>query len=109
MLCVIAIYIAAMIDVHVLSAPGLAATPTPAAEVASRLVETARVLSLLIVISTFGFMNLALMAPPRVYYAMAADGVFFQRVDAQPAVPGAYGGDPAAGGAGLGLRHHPQL
>ena len=82
-LCVIAVYIAANVAyVHVLSAPGLAATPTPAAEVASRLVgeNGARVLSLLIVISTFGFMNLALMAPPRVYYAMAADGVFFQRV-----------------------------
>lgn len=82
-LCVIGVYIAANVAyVHVLSAPGLAATTTPAAEVASRLMgETgARILSLLIVVSTFGFINLALMAPPRVYYAMAADGVFFKRV-----------------------------
>jgi len=82
-LCVIGIYVAANIAyVHVLSAPALAATTTPAAEVASRLMgETgARAISLLIVVSTFGFMNLALMAPPRVYYAMAADGVFFERV-----------------------------
>jgi APA family basic amino acid/polyamine antiporter len=82
-LCVIAVYLSANVAyVHVLSAPGLAATTTPAAEVAFRLVgETgARVLSLLIVVSTFGFINLALMAPPRVYYAMAADGVFFRRV-----------------------------
>lgn len=82
-LCVIGIYVTANIAyVHVLSAPALAATTTPAAEVASRLLgeSGARAISLLIVVSTFGFMNLALMAPPRVYYAMAADGVFFERV-----------------------------
>ncbi|HEV8336205.1 MAG TPA: amino acid permease [Candidatus Polarisedimenticolia bacterium] len=81
--CVIAVYLAANVAyVHVLSAPGLAATTTPAAEVASKLAgETgARLISLLIVVSTFGFMNLALMAPPRVYYAMAADGVFFKQI-----------------------------
>src|SRR5262249_55682163 len=31
-----------------------------------------------VVISTFGFMNLALLSAPRVYYAMGADGVFFK-------------------------------
>jgi APA family basic amino acid/polyamine antiporter len=68
--------------VHALSAPALAATKTPAADVAARLVgETgASVISLLIVISTFGFLNLALMTAPRVYYAMAADGLFFKSV-----------------------------
>jgi APA family basic amino acid/polyamine antiporter len=79
--CVIAIYVAANVAyVHVLGAPALAATQTPAADMASRLVgETgARVISLLIVISTFGFMNLALLSAPRVYYAMAADGLFFR-------------------------------
>ena len=82
-LCVIAIYVTANIAyVHVLSAPVLASTTTPAAEVASRLAgeKGARLLSLLIVVSTFGFINLALMAPPRVYSAMAADGVFFKQV-----------------------------
>jgi len=34
----------------------------------------------LIVISAFGFLNLALMTAPRVYYAMAADGLFFRSV-----------------------------
>ena len=29
-----------------------------------------------IAISTFGFLDLAILAPTRVYYAMAADGVF---------------------------------
>ncbi|HXO22633.1 MAG TPA: amino acid permease [Thermoanaerobaculia bacterium] len=79
--CVIAVYVSANVAyVHVLSAPGLAATKTPAAEVASRLLgETgAKAISLLIVVSTFGFLNLSLMVAPRVYYAMAADGLFFK-------------------------------
>ena len=81
--CVIAVYLSANVAyVHVLSAPALAATTTPAADVAARLVgETgARGISLLIVLSTFGFLNLALLSAPRVYYAMAADGVFFRSV-----------------------------
>ena len=79
--CVIAVYVSANVAyVHVLSAPGLAATQTPAADLAARLVgETgARLVSLLIVVSTFGFLNLSLLTAPRVYYAMAADGLFFR-------------------------------
>jgi len=77
---VIAVYVSANLAyVHVLGAPNLAATRTPAADAAAALWgETgAAVLSAVIVISTFGFLNLALLAPPRVYYAMAADGLFF--------------------------------
>jgi APA family basic amino acid/polyamine antiporter len=40
----------------------------------------ARAISLLIVASTFGFLNLSLLSAPRVYYAMAADGLFFRRL-----------------------------
>src|SRR5581483_5466501 len=79
--CVIAIYLGANVAyVHVLSAPVLAATKTPAADMAALLLGEpgVRVISLLIVASTFGFMNLALLSAPRVYYAMAADGVFFK-------------------------------
>ena len=82
-LCVIVVYVGANVAyLHVLSAPALAATRTPAAEVAGRLAGEAGVkaMSLLIVVSTFGFMNLSLLAAPRVYYAMAADGVFFRRL-----------------------------
>ena len=78
--CVIAVYVSANVAyVHVLTAPGLAATKTPAADVAAKLLgETgAKAISLLIVVSTFGFLNLALLAAPRVYYAMAKDGLFF--------------------------------
>jgi len=80
-LCVIAVYVSANVAyVHVLSAPVLAATKTPAADLAAKLLgETgAKAISLLIVISTFGFLNLALLSAPRVYYAMAADGLFFR-------------------------------
>src|SRR5262249_51329288 len=80
-LCVIAVYVTANIAyVHVLSAPTLAATKTPAADLAQQLVgETGKkVIGFLVVISTFGFMNLAFLSAPRVYYAMAADGIFFK-------------------------------
>lgn len=79
--CVILVYVGANVAyVHVLGAEGLAATQTPAADLAERLMgETgAKAVSLLIVVSTFGFLNLALLSAPRVYYAMAADGLFFK-------------------------------
>lgn len=57
---------------------GLAATPTPASAAAAGLFggwgDTFVTAS--IAISTFGFLDLAILAPTRVYYAMAADGVF---------------------------------
>jgi basic amino acid/polyamine antiporter, APA family len=77
---VITVYIAANIAyVHVLSAPVLAATPTPAVALATQVIGTrgADVLGILVIVSTFGFLNLALMTAPRVYYAMAQDGLFF--------------------------------
>ncbi len=80
-LAVIAVYVGANFAyVHVLGAEALAATETPAADVARRLFGDigAKAISFLIVISTFGFMNLALLSAPRVYYAMGADGVFFR-------------------------------
>ncbi len=80
-ICVIAVYVSANIAyVHVLGASALAATETPAADVAAKLAGSfgAKAISFLIVVSTFGFMNLALLSAPRVYYAMGADGVFFK-------------------------------
>ena len=77
---VITVYLAANVAyVHVLSAPTLAATPTPAAALATQVLgpRGADALSILVIISTFGFLNLALMTAPRVYYAMAQDGLFF--------------------------------
>jgi len=79
-LCVIAVYVGANVAyLHVLSAPVLAGTETPAADMAARLFGATggMLISLLIVVSTFGFMNLALLSAPRVYYAMGVDQVFF--------------------------------
>jgi APA family basic amino acid/polyamine antiporter len=41
---------------------------------------TAAVISAAVVISTFGSMNDSILAGPRVYYAMAKDGLFFKSV-----------------------------
>jgi len=82
---VITVYVGANVAyVHVLGAPALAATRTPAADLAAAIVgeRGADAMSVLIVVSTFGFLNLALMTAPRVYYAMARDGLFFRRVAA---------------------------
>jgi APA family basic amino acid/polyamine antiporter len=80
---VIAVYVTANVAyVHVLSAPVLAATETPAAALATHVLgpRGADALSVLVIVSTFGFLNLALMTAPRVYYAMARDGLFFETV-----------------------------
>src|SRR5215470_4077326 len=82
-LIVIAVYVTANVAyVHVLGAPALAATRTPAADVAAAVLgeRGADIVSVLVIVSTFGFLNLALMTAPRVYYAMARDGLFFRSV-----------------------------
>ena len=61
---------------------GLEGTLTPAGDTAQRLVGDwgDKFLALTISISTFGFLNLTMLAPTRVYYAMARDGVFLSSV-----------------------------
>lgn len=79
-LIVIAVYVGTNVAyVYVLGAPALAVTETPAADLAARIAGEpgAIVLSALVVISAFGFMNVGLATAPRVYYAMARDGLFF--------------------------------
>jgi APA family basic amino acid/polyamine antiporter len=58
---------------------GLAATTTPAADAVSRLFGPGADvwISAAIAISTFGFLDLTLLAPTRILYAMAQDGTFF--------------------------------
>jgi APA family basic amino acid/polyamine antiporter len=60
----------------------LANTLTPAADTVNALLGDAgdRLIALTIAISTFGFLDLTMLAPTRVYYAMAADGLFFPSV-----------------------------
>jgi APA family basic amino acid/polyamine antiporter len=57
---------------------GLAATTAPAADAARRMFGATGdiFISSAIAISTFGFLDLAILAPTRVYYAMAADRLF---------------------------------
>ena len=61
---------------------GLASTMTPAADTVNALLGSAgdKLIALTIAVSTFGFLDLTMLAPTRVYYAMAADGVFFKKV-----------------------------
>jgi APA family basic amino acid/polyamine antiporter len=78
-MAVLVIYLTAnVVYIRTLGLEGLAATTTPAADVAGRVLGAAgdRFISAAIAISTFGFLNLAILAPTRVYYAMAADRVF---------------------------------
>lgn len=78
-LLVIAIYVLANIAyLRTLGLLGLAATETPAASVAGLWLGAggARFISATIAISTFGFLNLSILASPRVYFAMARDGAF---------------------------------
>ncbi len=58
---------------------GLATTITPASKAAGVMFGPIgdRFVAAAIAVSTFGFLDLAILAPTRVYYAMAADGVFF--------------------------------
>ncbi|MFL6275758.1 MAG: APC family permease [Blastocatellia bacterium] len=67
---------------HVLGVDPLAQTKTPASEV-MRLILGERGKSLIaagIAISTLGFLSQGMLTAPRVYFAMADDGLFFKRV-----------------------------
>jgi basic amino acid/polyamine antiporter, APA family len=82
---VFVIYVLAnIVYIRHLGVSGLAASTTPAADVMRAAVgETgAKIIAAGIMFSTFGFLNLVIMATPRVYQAMAADGVFFPAVAA---------------------------
>jgi APA family basic amino acid/polyamine antiporter len=61
---------------------GLAATETPASALMRRTLgqRGATFIALGIAISTLGFLSQSLLTMPRVYFAMAADGLFFRRV-----------------------------
>jgi APA family basic amino acid/polyamine antiporter len=78
---VIAIYILVnVVYLRAMGVEGLAGTTTPAADAARRMFGAAgdQFVTAAIAISTFGFLDLAILAPTRVYYAMAADGLFFR-------------------------------
>jgi APA family basic amino acid/polyamine antiporter len=80
---VIVLYLAVtFVCLRVLGVDGLANTTTPASEVMRRALgdRGARLIALGIAISTVGFLSQSILTAPRVYYAMARDGVFFESV-----------------------------
>jgi APA family basic amino acid/polyamine antiporter len=78
-LVVVAVYLLVNVAyLRSLGHAGLAATTTPAATAAAQWLGPAaeKFVACAIAISTFGFLDLSILAPTRVYYAMAADGAF---------------------------------
>jgi basic amino acid/polyamine antiporter, APA family len=80
---VVVLYVSVtFVCVRVLGTTGLAATSTPASAVMrAALGESgARFIAIGIAISTLGFLSQGMLTAPRVYFAMAQDGVFFRSV-----------------------------
>jgi len=80
---VIVLYVAVNVAcVLALGPAGLAATPAPASAVmrAAFGPRGAALIAVGIAISTLGFLSQSMLTAPRVYFAMALDGVFFRRV-----------------------------
>jgi basic amino acid/polyamine antiporter, APA family len=80
---VVATYLLANLAyLQVLGPSGLAASTAPAADAMRRVLGPigGTLISAGIAISTFGFLNLVVLVTPRVFQAMAADGVFFPRL-----------------------------
>jgi APA family basic amino acid/polyamine antiporter len=78
---VVLVYVLANLAyVRQLGVAGLAASQAPAADVMRQVLGPAGAsfISAGIVASTFGFLNLVILVSPRVYQAMADDGVFFR-------------------------------
>jgi basic amino acid/polyamine antiporter, APA family len=77
---VILLYLSAnFVCLKVLGPTGLAATPTPASAVMrAALGDTGALwIAVGIAVSTLGFLSQSILTAPRVYYAMARDGLFF--------------------------------
>src|SRR6184192_322074 len=80
---VVALYLAVNLAcLRVLGSAGLDATTTPASDVMHIALgeRGAQWIALTITISTLGFLSQSMLTAPRVYYAMARDGLFFAGV-----------------------------
>ena len=80
---VVLLYLAVnFVCVRVLGPAGLAATRTPASAVMRAALgeRGAQWIAFGIAVSTLGFLSQGILTAPRVYYAMARDGLFFQSV-----------------------------
>jgi APA family basic amino acid/polyamine antiporter len=72
----------AFVSVHALGPAALAASKTPASDVMRLALgeRGATLIALGIAISTLGFLSQGMLTAPRVYFAMAEDGLFFRKV-----------------------------
>ena len=80
---VVTVYLLANVAyLRALGVAGLAHSAAPAAAVMERALGRGgtRLISAGVAVSTFGFLSLVLLVTPRVFQAMAADGVFFRRL-----------------------------
>lgn len=79
---VIALYLALNLSlVAILGVEGVAASPTPVAAAAGAVLAGGEVLvAALVMVSTFAIVQVILMVLPRIFYAMAKDGLFFAAV-----------------------------
>ncbi len=80
---VVVLYLAVnWVCVRALGPDGLAHTPTPASAVMRLAFGAAggKTMAAGIAISTVGFLSQGMLTAPRIYYAMARDGVFFRRI-----------------------------
>ena len=80
---VIAVYLTVnYVCLRVLGPEGLAATTTPASTLMRAVMgqRGATLIAAGIAVSTLGFLSQGMLTAPRVYYAMAEDGVFFRAV-----------------------------
>jgi APA family basic amino acid/polyamine antiporter len=80
---VVLLYLAVnYVCVSVLGVQTLADTKTPASEVMRLALgeKGARLIAIGIAISTLGFLSQGMLTAPRVYFAMASDGLFFKQV-----------------------------
>jgi APA family basic amino acid/polyamine antiporter len=77
---VVVVYLLANLAyLHVLGAAGLAGSTAPAADAMRAVLGPwgGTLIAAGIAVSTFGFMNLVILVTPRVFQAMASDGLFF--------------------------------
>ena len=82
-LAVMAIYILANVAyLSVLSVEEMRTSRLVAADVSERLIGAsgAQMVSIIVMLSTFGALNGALMTTPRIFFAMADDGMLFRRI-----------------------------
>jgi len=80
---VVVLYLGVVLGgLRVLGSHGLAATATPASEIMARAFGGfgQRLIVAGVAISTLGYLSNSMLASPRIYYAMARDGLFFKAV-----------------------------